>query len=410
MEEKQIQTSQKGRITALDRTRGLCILLMLLGAGIGFFQAFGPVFRLFSDTRSLRVPLVASIYFADFAVPCFLSMVGMSYTISFHKRYEKVGKKAYLHFLFRYLIFLGMGSIMVSAEYLVNGRKDPLLLLPILMFLVFAFGLMVLVQKLCFPKAKKAGSLMMKGLCGSVALLGVIGILLGIVDCVYQFTSPEEVNDIYANSMMHWSILHAIGMAGIWGLLYAPLSLKNKLITFFSVGAVYTLLESLPGRMEYFSIYVLGGFVGTIGWSLALLAGMILMELYLLPGKKGAYGFMLFLLVDFILMVPALLFLPASSRGVSSNFLLMTIVFYGFLFCVSVWTDGWKPRLKPLTLLGRNPLISFGIGVLFKAVLIVWDPAPETPIWAAFLFFLLAGTVEFSVVSYLDKKGKSIHI
>jgi predicted acyltransferase len=105
MNETQIETVEKAsRILSIDVFKGLSITLMTFVNSLAFFENVPAWTRHAGDYGITYVDLIA---------PFFIFMMALNFTLSFKKRLERFGRrKAYLRFLRRYLIFIGIGLIL----------------------------------------------------------------------------------------------------------------------------------------------------------------------------------------------------------------------------------------------------------------------------------------------------------
>ena len=92
------------RILSIDVFKGLSITLMTFVNSLAFFENVPAWTRHAGDYGITYVDLIA---------PFFIFMMALNFTLSFKKRLESSGrKKAYLRFLRRYLIFIGIGLVL----------------------------------------------------------------------------------------------------------------------------------------------------------------------------------------------------------------------------------------------------------------------------------------------------------
>ena len=114
----QLSVAKGERIPAIDQFRGFAILLMV-------------IFNYLSGIESIpdwlkHVPDIG-MNFPDLGTPVFVFAIGLTYSLSFHRRVKKDGRpRALGHFLRRYLAFIGLGAI-ITAGQSVLGIKTELL-------------------------------------------------------------------------------------------------------------------------------------------------------------------------------------------------------------------------------------------------------------------------------------------
>ena len=98
-------------------------------------------------------------------------------------------KNTYIHFIKRNMAFIGMGSMMVTIEHLADGKTEPTILQPIFTFVVLALVLFWIPLAFLKDKVAKIRKYVGYGIFYSLAILGIIGIVLGIRDLIFVFTS-----------------------------------------------------------------------------------------------------------------------------------------------------------------------------------------------------------------------------
>ena len=388
------QTAQRElkRDISIDRFRGFIVFCMVFFIGAAEFPCLGFLARVANNSKTGRIMLFESLSLADLVNPIFLFLISLSYQHSFDRRYETLGKKAYLHFLVRYLCFMGAGSIMVSGEdVLIYGLRDPFLIQTILMFAVLALFACLLILRLIRSVPEKLRGAVRTAMTAALVFMGVFDLLLGLRDDFFVFTGADG-----ATLFKHWSILHEIGLTGLLALLLVRCSLRGKIAVWLGVGVAYTAVQTLPGAIEKFDVVVLGGAAGTVGWLLVMLGGMILMALY----EKGMRYYFPALGVLGVLAAASVRWLPIVSGAVTVNRLLVALFAAGVIFWfVNLW-NRWDPPVKFLVWWGRNPLLLFLIGLLFRGALKLWDPAPDTPLPVA-AAFIFGGAALFTGLAYL---------
>jgi len=92
------------RILSIDVFKGLSITLMTFVNSLALFENV-PAWTRHAGNYGIT--------YVDLIAPFFIFMMALNFTLSFKKRLERFGrKKAYIRFLRRYLIFIGIGLIL----------------------------------------------------------------------------------------------------------------------------------------------------------------------------------------------------------------------------------------------------------------------------------------------------------
>jgi len=401
------QGGRSERILSIDRMKGLAIFCMVFFIAAGEFPCLGFLSRVSND-GSDPITLVPGITVADMECPVFLFLISLTYQLSFDRRAERDGrKKAYEHFLLRYLIFMGLGSIMVSVEKVfIKHVADPFILQSVLMFeflgALLLRGVFLLIgKKSGNAGVKKAADIAKIALLAGLLALAAIDLVLMVRDDVLLFRGIRNDNEIY----MHWSILHLIGLTGLLAIPFLRLNLKQKIVTWFVIAAAYTGVQLIPGMVDTFGYIFLGGSLGCIGYSLILLGGMILTGF---SAQKNAELRLVISAIFVILMAYlSCRFLEIRVRAVTMNYLLISLLFSTALFVIVNAFNRVNIRYDCLSWWGRTPLLMFLCALLLKVPLLLWDPAPETPLWLA-LAVILGGLAVLSTVAWAAYKKEII--
>jgi len=94
----------KQRNLAIDRFRGLTIILMVIVNDMSEVQGFPAILRHAPHERGMGL--------ADLVSKFFIFAIAATYAMSFHKRLARDGKKdAYFHFVSRYFAIMGIGCL-----------------------------------------------------------------------------------------------------------------------------------------------------------------------------------------------------------------------------------------------------------------------------------------------------------
>jgi hypothetical protein len=346
--------------------------------------------------------LFGSLSLADVVTPSFIFLISLTYQRSFDRRFAKNGPSTYRHFVLRYVCLMGMGSIMVSAEYLlVHNGRDPFVIQTVLMFAVLAFLILSAAAKLIQKIPERIRKLVYGGLTLSLCLLGVIGLIMGLHDDVVVFFLGGK-GTVYE----HWSILHQIGMTGLLSLPFVRMKWKGKLVSWITLCAVYTGLQQLPGMLDKFNAGILGGVHGTFGFLIVLLGGLLLMELYYMDVKTAKFYIAMTLALG-VLSYFGCRYLTLDVGGITSNYMVFALFFDAVLFAFVNLFNSWQPRIQYLVWWGRNPLVLFGLGLILRVLQKMWHPSADTGLLVACAFTF--GSIGLlSVIAYLLYKNKKI--
>jgi predicted acyltransferase len=98
------------RDVALDRFRGIAVILMALGDNIANVDVF-PSFLKHAPDIGFTV--------ADIVAPVFIFAIAMTYKPSFLRRFDKSKPGVYTHFLSKYLALIGLGTIFSAGGVVV---------------------------------------------------------------------------------------------------------------------------------------------------------------------------------------------------------------------------------------------------------------------------------------------------
>lgn len=389
------------RIVSIDRFRGFIVFCMVFFIGAGEFPCLGILSRVANNGVD-PIMLMPGMSLADIVDPIFLFLISLSYGSSFMRRLGKLGtKKTYGHFLVRYTTFVGIGSIMVSAEYLaVKHTKDPFYIQTLLMYAAAVLLVVLIVTSLIKSIPVRVKSIAKTAFFGVVIVLGIIGIVLAVYDEVVIFSGDPE------KAFKHWSILHEIGVAGLLTLPFIHLSLRGKIIGWASVACGYTAFQLIGGVKEKIAEIVLGGILGTVGWMLIMLGGSVMAELY--EKDKKHIGFWVACGAISVLALVTCLYLPMKTRAVTINYVLFCLAAASVLFGIINLFNNFKSRIAFFEWWGRNPMLMFLIGLLVRGIQKIWDPSPDTPLYIAVLF-LFGSVAAMSFIAYRLYK-KEIYI
>ena len=102
------KTEDKKRYLSIDVFKGLTIVLMVFVNSVQLFESV-PAWTKHAGDYGLT--------YADLIAPFFVFMMALNFKTSFQRRLEQNGRlKAYIHFIRRYLILIGVGLLMSINE------------------------------------------------------------------------------------------------------------------------------------------------------------------------------------------------------------------------------------------------------------------------------------------------------
>ena len=390
------------RNLSIDRFRGFIVFCMIFFIGAADFPVLGIIARVANNSTTGNFMIMDGMSLADIVSPAFLFLISLSYKSSFERRYEKNKKDAYIHFILRYIIFMGFGSIIVSCEdFFVNHLKDPFIIQTILMFVVFItcplYYFLLLFKKI----PQKVKDILKYTYIVSLIILAIIDIVLGIYDDALLLLG-------YKSAYRHWSIMDKIGLTGLLCLPYIRLDLKERIISFSIISTLYAVVQLIPNAVKLFDIIVLGGFIGAFGWVIVMIAGSILIELF--DKDKFHLKYLVFALVIGIIGIILSNLCVVNSSAITLNFLFISIFISALLFWVANLFSGINTKFKFLIWWGRNPLIIFIIGLVLRLFQLLWNPAPDTPLWIA-LIATFGPIIILTIIAYnLYKKSERKYI
>lgn len=108
--------SSSGRLQAIDQFRGFAIFLMILANYMNNVRIIPAWLKHAPDVGYTLIDLIA---------PLFVFAMGLTYGVSFRRRYERDGAwNTYQHFITRYLALLGLGY-MISEIGILSGQYHP---------------------------------------------------------------------------------------------------------------------------------------------------------------------------------------------------------------------------------------------------------------------------------------------
>jgi predicted acyltransferase len=104
------------RLSSLDQFRGFAILTMVLANYMGGVNLIPAWLKHAPDIGLTVIDLIA---------PFFIFAIGLTYGLSFHRRFERDGSfRTYSYFLTRYLAILGLGALISAGETAVGENPS----------------------------------------------------------------------------------------------------------------------------------------------------------------------------------------------------------------------------------------------------------------------------------------------
>ncbi len=268
-------------------------------------------------------------------------------------------------------------------------------------FFIFAIALTF---KMSFEKHRKIeGSVhnFVRFLKRYAALIGI-----GMIGGCYVFTQ----DGVY----FCWGVLQAIGLAGIFTLIFIPIRRWYRLLIGLALLVVYQwfLLNfslNIEGQEILLTDYIYddihGGVLGSIGWGLMLLLSTVICGAF--QNKKMHqflyFGFMFTILGGGLHPVVGI-----SKERTNLPYILISIgiaslVFYliWFVYDKKNMTKAKSPVLQPV---GKNPLFLYLIhGILIGDMWIILQH--DSPFFAVLLLGFLNVVIIWALGSWLDKKN-----
>lgn len=375
------------RLISIDRFRGFIVFCMCFFICAAEFPSLGILSRFANNSATTRIMLFNGMSLADLINPIFIFLISLSYQLSFNKRYKKDKNKAYYHFIFRYLIFMGLGSLMVSGEYFFSHNgKDPFIIMTILMFISFILIITNFAIKGIKNIPEKIKIIVSKSMYFILITLGLLGILLGIRDDIYLFFN------IPTKLYKHWSILHEIGFTGLLGLIFIKMPLNKKIISWILLTIIYSSILLIPGAITKFDVIVLGGLLGTLGWLIVMLGGIIMINIYKEKERKCYLGTLLIILGISIILFAIM---PTNTSAVTSNYTTFALFVAALIFLLLNLFNNVNIKYDYFAWWGKNPLPLFGIFLIIRLIEKIWNPLPDTN-------FLLAALYTFGSIGFLS--------
>ena len=371
----------ENRILPLDRFKGICVFLMLFFTATGFFRCLGPLYRVAGHVEGERWMIFPEVDVGSLALPCFMFLMGMSALISYRKRKLRGGHPV-IHPVQRYIIIIGLGCILFEADDFLRGQSGEHMLTFILACAFTVSAAVWGISSVCRAARVEKHFRYLSSLL--LCVLALCSLRYSLCDVAMQLCSGWSEGEFYARAYMYWTVLHALGVTGLFSIPFVMMPLWGRLVGFFLLTAVRFILQCFPWFAERRATLVLGGPLGCFGWLICIIAGMIFMDLYL-RGRRGRIGGWILWLVITAGAVTTLLTTPTSARGVSVNYVLFSCAVFSLLFflcalctlCTLAKKD--DARFFLLTVLGRNPILFFVLGLPLKDLVrcTSWNQAIE---------------------------------
>ena len=442
------------RNVSIDRFRGLLIFSMIFFQLLEYFKKLGIFATISSHAPDSFIKsseqimqgfkgifILPNLTIADLIAPAFIFTIGLTMVGSYTRKCKKYGKReALIMMLKRYLVFIGIGTMMSSINVLIDGDMSNGFFD---LVDVIIFGLTVAVVLLgiiwVIFKKKKVAKTLAKLIQGIVILLGMAGIAITFVNTLMVVLGISEINFGY------WLVLQHIGLSGIIALLIMSLSKENttsyRLIMGLLIIAIFTLFHetTLPSLHNYNSVLnnmnvidntADGGFIGAIAYSGLLLIFTAIADVYHKDKKK-------FRAISLLLAIPAVVIvlyaistfkpwdgsnnlltaglskhLSINKGSISPSYLVVSLFACSFAFMIVDLFSSLKIKFDFLAAWGRNPIIMYILEFAFVGGLTAaLEGQMETaPIYVAIPEALIIISILTFVAYSLYKKDKIIKI
>lgn len=419
MEKKDISLRDR-RILSIDRFRGGLVLCMVLFMVMERFPALGWLASIGSHGETAGVHLMGDLMLADVVAPMFIFCIGLSYLPSLRRRIARDGRRAaYLHFIARYLSIMGMGYAMRVVDFFVSrGWRDPLTTIGFVLSavaLVTAIGLLIC---MLIPKATKAKAGFSKAMQAVLAVLGILSLYAGCKG-VYAHVFLRQLN------AAHWSVLQAIGFAGLVTLLFAECSTLARGIIGGLMLITFGFVHQLPAigpepamtLSQLIDSFVQGGIIGGFSWASLLTLSTVFADLYHNDlaardaGKRGpgACTYLFGMLVAVTVGIAALLLLPVSMGSVSPGYILVTLgASTVILFIVSLF-ENLHLKGDVLAWWGRSPIFAYLLCYIVHDVIPILMGDTDAVAFFPALAYSLGITLLMTWVLWLLSRKKTVH-
>ena len=409
--------SSSKRVTAVDRLRGLCMILVILQFALGAmgstFESWAPILE-HGDDGFQVLPGVA---FADLFAPCFIFIVGMTLTRSFASRERKYGTgRAYFDMAVRFLSLIGAGSVLTAIEdgwvELLNGETfaDQYLNMKIFMIgAAIAAALILLIVITSITKSEGFKSKVYSALRYVLAVLGVLTVFF-IAVSAGERTGTHYYEDFETNRFGKyiWDTLQNIGLAGLVALPFVKLSKWGKLsVTLSTFAFVGTYVQF--GGLAYFSNMVEGAPYACLTWGGVLLLGSFFMDLR--EDKKRYWLFSLGFLAGAVILISAF-GVVAQKRGCTPAYALLTAGMASILFGIMDAMESWNPKFMPLTWWGGSCILTYAVNYLVCLAMGAYIELAEIEVSVGVgVAIALVLVVVYTLMNYaLYKKGKHVKL
>lgn len=405
------------RVTAVDRLRGLCMVLVIfqfaLGALGSTFESWAPLIEHGGD----GFQVLPGVAFADLFAPCFIFIVGMTLTRTFASREAKYGTgRAYFEMAVRFLSLIGAGVVLTAVEDgwfgLLEGDTFADIYLNMKLFMIGAVVVAALILLSIIAAISKNEGFQAKASAALHYVLAVLGVmtLFFIAVSAGERTGSHYYEDFPTNRFGKyiWDTLQNIGLAGLVALPFVKLSKWGKLtvtLSTFAFVAVYVQC----GGLKYFSDMVEGAPYACLTWGGILLLGSFFMDLR--EDKKKYWAFSLGFLVGAVILIAAL-GVVAQKRGCTPAYALLTAGMASLIFGIMDALDGWNPKFKPLTWWGGSCILTYAVNYIVCLLIGAYFEINEVEISVGFgIVIALALAVLYTLMNYaLYKKDKHVRL
>ena len=404
--------TKRERIVCIDRFRGTAIFAMIFFQAAERFSSLGVLSRIANHLLDEGIVIMPGMVLADIVAPIFFLVIALNYIPSFRQRAGRDGKKAaYLHFVIRYLAILGFGCCIKTIENVFDGQTDAFdTICLVCTVIALVSGIATLLLGIS-EKTARARAVVRKILIASLAAAGAICIVSSSVNAYQIFYLDTHKN--------YWGVLQSIGAAGLIMLLFVESGAAVRGAAAGFLFVIYAFFHEIPGNMELIDVDVQGGLSGILGWTSMLLAFSVMADLYYRDraarrgGRTGAaaHSYLIGLAVLVVLGITGGLLFVVNKGSVSPGYILVNLPISAFLFWLFSLTDGWEPRLRPLTWWGISPVIMYLLQYLLVDVVLSLADGLTGLSFVPALCYVIGVTLVITAIAYLlHRKQKAIRM
>lgn len=424
------------RLLSIDRFRGLCIVCMLCQGLFGVFEETFESWSLLFEHGEDGFQILPGVAFADIFAPCFIFIVGLTFTRSFLSRQEKVGtKKAYVHLGTRFLAIIGVGGILSGLDKFlgiiedllneglltfslildgINNNKHLNVKISIYSFIIFVLLLIInLIIKL--TQNKEISNKFSNIIRYYVTIIGLFN-LYSI--CAWHGENVEKFYTLSytdGEARLGWSIgtklwdtLQNIGLAGLLALPFVSFKKEGKLAIVIAILFITTPFVN-HGAILMTSQAIEGGLFGGFGWVVILLLGSIFYDLRVEKNIKE-YWLLVLALIVFALIGIYGINMPAAKRGCTPVYATVTAAIAACIFALFEQFNNKECKCDILKIFGENGLIIYSINYILAVVLsIIFTSIGFSPSIPVGLVLIVVFVGLYFIPNYILYK-KDIHI